>query len=83
MSSFRRFSGGGRWMGKDLNVIGSWVDGVDDPGSFTGGGESTLSKFHYRRIHPLINRTGTPLIFHLQLPPMWAVKDQRWVRPVW
>jgi hypothetical protein len=45
MSSFRRFSGGGRWMGKDWNVIGSWVDGVDDPGSFTGGGESTLSKF--------------------------------------
>jgi hypothetical protein len=47
-------------MGKDLNVIGSWVDGVDDPGSFMGGGESTLSKFHYRQICPLINRTGTP-----------------------
>jgi hypothetical protein len=31
--------------GKDLNVIGSWVDGVDDPGLFTGGGEPTLSKF--------------------------------------
>jgi hypothetical protein len=43
MSSFCRFGGGGRWMGKDLDVIGSWIDGVDDPGSFTGGGESTLS----------------------------------------
>jgi hypothetical protein len=32
-------------MGKDLNMIGCWVDGVEDPGSFTGGGESTLSKF--------------------------------------
>ena len=31
-------------MGKDSDVIGSWVDGVVDPG-LSAGGESTLSMF--------------------------------------
>ena len=44
MSSFCCFGGGGGWMRKDLNVIGSWVDGVDDPGLLMGSGKSTLSK---------------------------------------